>query len=1297
MADNISGLGGFVYVQNASAQGTQGYDTKFEDALHSRPTSVIFGDNGAIGAMQNIFVPAGAQFTDNDTTYSSEDIVKLFLKGAQGHQGLEGFYGIQGNQGVQGPQGKQGNKGVQGDQGYQGNQGIIGPQGYRGKQGYIGAQGDPGVQGDYGNQGNQGVIGPQGYRGDKGERGGWQGQPGVQGDPGYQGNQGIIGPQGYQGKKGERSGWQGVMGTQGDQAAQGNQGYPGKQGIAGYKGHIGPQGVAGTQGDQAAQGNQGYPGKQGQQGYKGIPSGLQGVMGTQGDQAARGNQGYPGKQGTAGYKGHIGPQGVAGTQGDQAARGNQGNPGKQGTAGYKGHIGPQGVAGTQGDQAVQGRQGYPGKQGNQGNKGYYTGQQGVPGIQGDQAAKGKQGLLGQQGVQGSRGSTGNQGILGAQGGIGTNGQAGWKGVQGDKGIQGADGNVSGHSHSAYITSLAHSHSGYATTSHSHSGYITSMAHSHSGYAASSHTHNVLTSYSTRPSSINYNFHDDSIRKFVASSSCSTGKPAWDANILHLAWEGSSYDTQLAIGTSNQGLAFRSESNGTWNDWQYVSLTNHSHSGYAGTSHSHSAYITSLAHSHSAYITSLAHSHSDYATTSHSHGGYLPLSGGTMSGCITTKTGVSHNGIKLGDTYLTSINGEVIFQNNTAIRFGGDSWDWNVWAELGYNHSSKIVYLGLAGSPYSANSQQTGGKIYTPGVDNIYIGNGSYVVLHSGNVSSYAVTNMAHSHSAYITSLAHSHSGYAGTSHSHSDFSVRSLTKDALNSTAGTYFFSSANLLGLNYDWAGLQVDGGNDKFQICANGGTLMVRQNDTGGSNSSSWSSWVNLATDSHSHSGYITSLAHSHSGYLTSLSHSHSGYITSLAHSHSGYLSTGGGTLSGSLTINTDNESLTIGTGTNSNSYACVSIRHATANWSIGVGSNGLYFWTGYSRSTVCNITNAGVLYVGGTSVSLSNHSHSGYAGTSHSHSAYITSLAHSHSAYITSLAHSHSDYATTSHSHSGYAGTSHSHSAYITSLAHSHSGYITSLSHSHSAYGVQGGDNNFINHTNEFNFTPSGFANRVWFNYRTTGGYNGNISEYIFGKGDGTSLGTAIHTGNISSYAITSLAHSHSGYASTSHSHSEYSGGGSPSVSTNSNKIYLVGHTSTSGTLSTAYCNSSVWMQSGNLYASSDIRLKENLKSIDNEFVNKVYNNDKDLIYDFTWKDSQLETTGFIAQYLEELDPNLVNTDEDTNIKSVNYNAALSKMVGVLFKKTKEQDKRINEQEKRINELENVIRQLLSINQN
>ena len=43
---------------------------------------------------------------------------------------------------------------------------------------------------------------------------------------------------------------------------------------------------------------------------------------------------------------------------------------------------------------------------------------------------------------------------------------------------------------------------------------------------------------------------------------------------------------------------------------------------------------------------------------HTHS-YLPLAGGTMSGLITTTSGENHNGIKIGNTYINAIGGDLI--------------------------------------------------------------------------------------------------------------------------------------------------------------------------------------------------------------------------------------------------------------------------------------------------------------------------------------------------------------------------------------------------------------------------------------------------------------------------------------------------------------------------------------------------------------------------------------------------------------------------------------------------------------
>ena len=103
-------------------------------------------------------------------------------------------------------------------------------------------------------------------------------------------------------------------------------------------------------------------------------------------------------------------------------------------------------------------------------------------------------------------------------------------------------------------------------------------------------------------------------------------------------------------------------------------------------------------------------------------------------------------------------------------------------------------------------------------------------------------------------------------------------------------------------------------------------------------------------------------------------------------------------------------------------------------------------------------------------------------------------------------------------------------------------------------------------------------------------------------------------------------------------------------------------------------------GNVTAYSDIRLKENITPITDavEKVNKIngvtYNrNDLD--------DSEKRFTGVIAQEVEQVLPEVVDTD-DQGIKNVAY----GNMVGLLIEAIKEQSAQIESLNKRIEELEN-----------
>lgn len=106
-----------------------------------------------------------------------------------------------------------------------------------------------------------------------------------------------------------------------------------------------------------------------------------------------------------------------------------------------------------------------------------------------------------------------------------------------------------------------------------------------------------------------------------------------------------------------------------------------------------------------------------------------------------------------------------------------------------------------------------------------------------------------------------------------------------------------------------------------------------------------------------------------------------------------------------------------------------------------------------------------------------------------------------------------------------------------------------------------------------------------------------------------------------------------------------------STNSSsKLYLVGATSQASNPVT-YSNSGVYTQSGAVYASagfydtSDMRVKDNIESID---VSKA---DKIRLVEFDRIDREHHGYGVVAQELETVYPSMVNTDEN-GFKTVNY---------------------------------------------
>ena len=174
---------------------------------------------------------------------------------------------------------------------------------------------------------------------------------------------------------------------------------------------------------------------------------------------------------------------------------------------------------------------------------------------------------------------------------------------------------------------------------------------------------------------------------------------------------------------------------------------------------------------------------------------------TTAGLLTVSTGSSHSGIKMGTTYVTSISGDVIFQNNGAIRFGTDDWDYNCWAGLKYVHSSKTISLGLAdGSTFTANAAQSGGTLALPGIRYLSI-NGKIVIDAN---DSWLRINETKAFSSGI---------YCGSNVLRTDYRLEV-------GSSGAYFY--ANNSGNGYFSSTLGIAGTNTSYKLYVNGASYL-------------------------------------------------------------------------------------------------------------------------------------------------------------------------------------------------------------------------------------------------------------------------------------------------------------------------------------------------------------------------------------------------------------------------------------------------------------------------------------------
>lgn len=90
---------------------------------------------------------------------------------------------------------------------------------------------------------------------------------------------------------------------------------------------------------------------------------------------------------------------------------------------------------------------------------------------------------------------------------------------------------------------------------------------------STNARKLVNWYSARPTSLNAQFGDGSLRVFYATSSTTEGKPAEDSHILHLAWDNTGgWDAQLAVHTRSGKVSTRAQNSGTWQPWKTLAFT-----------------------------------------------------------------------------------------------------------------------------------------------------------------------------------------------------------------------------------------------------------------------------------------------------------------------------------------------------------------------------------------------------------------------------------------------------------------------------------------------------------------------------------------------------------------------------------------------------------------------------------------------------------------------------------------------------------------------------------------------------
>ena len=184
--------------------------------------------------------------------------------------------------------------------------------------------------------------------------------------------------------------------------------------------------------------------------------------------------------------------------------------------------------------------------------------------------------------------------------------------------------------------------------------------------------------------------------------------------------------------------------------------------------------------------------------------------------IITFAGGNHNSTNTGPDWYIKISGTsgntYNFDNYMgAVKIGNFyGMAWPDGTDQDANSWIRTTRAGLI--PYAANSDTTNGNVSSLGTSTWTFVNGF-------------INNLYYKDLKPVTVVA------------------GNTADNSIDKMAGSYFFQGYNLFGNTYDWIGLQAGTNNDKWQIVGLGSIgLMFRENDAGGTNTTSWDDWKGL-----------------------------------------------------------------------------------------------------------------------------------------------------------------------------------------------------------------------------------------------------------------------------------------------------------------------------------------------------------------------------------------------------------------------------------------------------------------------